>query len=86
MVARHRSDEHDATVTLEPVAFDRHASLALRLLLERLRKQKKGPLAGLCTSIENAVAIRCFEKAGFRKLRQYDDPTYSRCWVLVVDL
>lgn len=172
-MARHRSDENDATVSLEPVAFDRHAALladwfrrphvarwwgdaedridqmrktprdehavisvggcpvgyirwqavdraaldaaglseipdgaididillgepswlgrgvgstALRLLLERLRNQKKGPLAGLCTSIENAVAIQCFEKAGFRKLRQYDDPTYRRCWVFVADL
>lgn len=61
-------------------------SATLRLLLERLRGQGKAPLAGLCVSIDNAAAIRASEKAGFHKLRQYDDPIYGRCWVLVADL
>ena len=57
-------------------------SAALRALYDRLSRETDAPLAGVCTSIKNAAAIRAFEKAGFRKLRQYDDPCYGRCWVL----
>jgi hypothetical protein len=32
------------------------------------------------------VAIRAFEKAGFTRLRQYDDPIYGRCWVMTAQL
>jgi RimJ/RimL family protein N-acetyltransferase len=56
---------------------------ALEILLARLANEG-APLAGLCPSVENAVAIRAFAKAGFRKLRQIDDPSVGRCWVLVV--
>lgn len=61
-------------------------SAALRLLPKWLRRQGKALLAGMCVSINNAGAIRASEKAGFHKLRQCDDPTYGRCWVLVADL
>ena len=43
-------------------------------------------LASLCVSIDDVAAIRASEKVGFQKLRQYGDPTYGRCWVLVADL
>jgi hypothetical protein len=33
-----------------------------------------------------SVAIRAFEEASFRKLRQLDDPISGRSWVLIVDL
>jgi aminoglycoside 6'-N-acetyltransferase len=62
-------------------------STVLRILLEqRLRREADAPLAGLCTSVENVAAIRAFEKAGFRKLREFEDPIYGRCWLLVADL
>lgn len=59
---------------------------ALNRLLERLAAQTNAPLAGLCTSVENTRALRAYEKAGFRRLRTYDDPDYGPCWVLVVEL
>jgi aminoglycoside 6'-N-acetyltransferase len=59
---------------------------ALRSLLERLAQGGAPPLAGLCPSVDNAAAIRAFGKAGFRKLREVDDPVVGRCWVLVADL
>ncbi len=59
------------------------AAIALNDLIQRLVRETTSPLAGLCTSIENHRAIRAFEKAGFQKRIQYDDPTYGRCWVLV---
>ena len=59
---------------------------ALRLLLGRLAAEADVPLAGMVTSVENHAAIRAYEKAGFHRLRQFDDPAYGRCWVLVADL
>jgi aminoglycoside 6'-N-acetyltransferase len=59
---------------------------ALRLLLHRLARERAAPLACLCTSTDNVAALRAFEKAGFRRLRQFDDTTGERCWVLVAEL
>ena len=56
---------------------------ALRILLTRLAGEGV-PLAGLCPSVENVVAIRAFEKAGFRRLREFDDPSTGRCCVLTI--
>ncbi len=58
---------------------------ALTLLLERLAA-RGAPLAGLCTSVDNAVAIRAFEKAGFTRLCRYQDPEFGPCWVLSAEL
>jgi aminoglycoside 6'-N-acetyltransferase len=58
---------------------------ALRLLLARLGDDGV-PLAGLCPSVENFVAIRAFEKAGFGKLREFNDPSVGQCWVLTIEL
>lgn len=55
---------------------------ALEILIARLTATTDAPLAGLCTAIDNTVAIRAYEKAGFKKLRQFDDPEYGRCWVM----
>ncbi len=57
---------------------------ALTLLLDRLFADPTVPLVGLVTSVRNHSAIRAFEKAGFRRFREYDDPTYGRVLVLVV--
>jgi aminoglycoside 6'-N-acetyltransferase len=59
---------------------------ALRMLLERLKADTAAPLAGLCTSVQNLRAIDAFEKAGFRKFREYDDPRHGRCWLLVAEV
>jgi len=44
---------------------------ALALLLDWLRADPTVPLAGLTPSVENLIAQRAYEKAGFRKLREY---------------
>lgn len=59
---------------------------ALRLLLGRLKSETTAPLAGLCTSIENAHAIAAFQKAGFRKHAQFDDPHHGRMWLLLAEV
>jgi aminoglycoside 6'-N-acetyltransferase len=59
---------------------------ALRLLLKQLSAEDRFSMLGLCTSIENEVAVRAFEKAGFVRRKQYEDPTFGPCWVMVAKL
>jgi O-methyltransferase involved in polyketide biosynthesis len=40
----------------------------------------------LATSVDNTVAIRCYEKAGFERRRMFDDPECGRCWLLARDV
>jgi aminoglycoside 6'-N-acetyltransferase len=51
---------------------------ALALLVDRLRADPTVPLAGLTPSVENLFAQRAYEKAGFRKLREYEAPGFGR--------
>ncbi len=37
------------------------------------------------TSVNNTVALRSFERAGFRRMRTFDDPDYGPCWLLVYE-
>lgn len=46
---------------------------ALILLLSRLRSEGVG-VAGIATSVLNTVAIRAFEKAGFKAYRDFEEP------------
>jgi aminoglycoside 6'-N-acetyltransferase len=59
---------------------------ALGLLLARLREEPQLSLAGLGTSVSNRVAIRAYEKAGFRLFREFDDGEYGRCIYMVARL
>lgn len=59
---------------------------ALRLLLTRLREDSGVSIAGMCTPIGNAAAIRAYEKAGFAHKRQYDDPEWGSCWIMTAPL
>lgn len=59
-----------------------YGPMALELLVERLNQSTQAPLVGLCTSITNSRAIRAFEKAGFTKQCQFDDPTFGPCFVM----
>lgn len=58
-------------------------SRALHLVLQRLETEKFSTLVMMTTSVENGIAIRACEKAGFRRRRTFDDPEYGRCWLLV---
>ena len=58
---------------------------ALVLLLAKLRGEGVG-FAGLGTSTSNRVAIRAFEKAGFRLFRDFEDPESGPCKYMVAQL
>ena len=67
----------------EPSELHRGAGpAALELLVRQLVDTTTAPLAGLCTSVDNAAAIRAFEKAGFDPLTSYDDPVFGPCHVM----
>jgi aminoglycoside 6'-N-acetyltransferase len=58
---------------------------ALTLLLAELRGRGVG-FAGLGTSLSNRIAIRAYEKAGFRLFRDFEDPESGPCRYMVVRL
>ncbi len=58
---------------------------ALVMLLAKLRFEGVR-FAGLGTSTSNRVAIRAFEKAGFRVFRDFEDPEFGPCKYLVTQL
>jgi aminoglycoside 6'-N-acetyltransferase len=51
---------------------------ALELLIEKLRADETVPLAGLSPCVENLIAQRAYEKAGFRRAGEYDMPNLGR--------
>ena len=70
----------------EPELLGRGVGLrALILLLAKLRGEGVG-FAGLGTSTSNRVAIRAFEKAGFRLFREFEDPESGPCKYMVAKL
>ncbi len=58
---------------------------ALTVLLTRLNGEGVG-FAGLGTSTLNRIAIKAFEKAGFRPFRDFEDPEHGPCRYLVAQL
>jgi ribosomal protein S18 acetylase RimI-like enzyme len=61
-------------------------SRALELLLARLRCDSSVAFAGLGTSVSNSNAIRCYEKAGFRLHREFQDPEWGPCKYLIAEV
>jgi aminoglycoside 6'-N-acetyltransferase len=61
-------------------------SRALELLLARLRCDPSVAFAGLGTSASNTNAIRCYEKAGFRLYREFQDPEWGPCKYLIAEV
>lgn len=59
---------------------------ALEHLLARLRADPRVTVAGLGTAVENARAIRAFEKAGFRTIREFEDPEIGPCVYMVAEV
>lgn len=58
---------------------------ALAALLPKLRAEGVA-FAGLGTATANRVAIRAFEKAGFRRVRDFAEPEFGPCTYLIVSL
>jgi len=61
-------------------------SRALALLLARLRREPSIAFAGLGASASNTNAIRCYEKAGFRLHREFQDPEWGPCKYLIAEV
>lgn len=59
---------------------------ALQLLVERLRREPAVAFAGLGTSVSNTDALRCFANAGFRRLREFQDPEWGPCRYLIAEV
>jgi aminoglycoside 6'-N-acetyltransferase len=59
---------------------------ALGLLLARMGRDPSVSLVGLATSVDNVSAVRAYEKAGFSRMRQFDDPEFGPCWFMIADL
>ena len=55
---------------------------ALCAVVERLTADQAVPAITLATSVENAAAIRAFEKAGFRRMRTFEYAKYGVMWLL----
>lgn len=60
----------------------------VRLLSDHLLHEMKASSVALTTDLKNAVAIRCYEKAGFRKIKEVLDTDTrhgqrTRSWLMV---
>jgi len=55
---------------------------ALGEVVERLTADQAVPAITLATSVENAAAIKAFEKAGFRRRRTFEYAEYGVMWLL----
>ena len=60
-------------------------SRALRQVVAMLAGDTGIPLIMLATSVGNSVAIRAYEKAGFRRLRRFDDPPNGEHWLMALE-
>jgi RimJ/RimL family protein N-acetyltransferase len=78
----------DADILLGDGASAGHGvgSTALRLLIDRLRRDGDVPMVGLTTNVNNTRAHRAFGKAGFRIDRQYDPRGFGLCHLMLLDL
>lgn len=67
----------------EPAAIGRGVGpRALGLVLDRLRGDPLATWAGVGTAVANQRAIRAFEKAGFRPVREFEDREFGLCCYL----
>lgn len=56
---------------------------ALELVSQQLKQTNKVLLIGLCTSVDNVIAHRAFEKASFTRWKQFEDEYFGLCWVYI---
>jgi len=61
------------------------APRALEILTCRLLGEGNAPGLMICPSTRNTRAIRAFEKAGFRRVRTFEDAEYGTSWLMTMD-
>jgi len=59
---------------------------SLDLLVARLRADPLVRFAGVGTAVSNERAVRAFKKAGFRTVREFQDPELGRCSYMVAEV
>lgn len=55
---------------------------ALTRVVARIVESSRPPMIIMGTAIANGSALTAFAKAGFRPMRQFEDPEYGRFWLL----
>jgi RimJ/RimL family protein N-acetyltransferase len=55
---------------------------ALTQAVAKILETSRPPMIIMGTAIANVSALRAFAKAGFRPMRQFEDPEYGRFWLL----
>lgn len=60
-------------------------SRAIGQLVDKLLGDTRIRMIILATSVENTIAVRAYEKAGFDRRRKFDDPECGECWLLAMD-
>jgi aminoglycoside 6'-N-acetyltransferase len=58
-------------------------STALHLLAERLKGEGRARMLMLCTSTMNLQAVRAFDRAGFERVRTFQDPEHGEMWLMM---
>ncbi len=56
---------------------------AIALVIEMESSNRSIPMIMMATSTENTVAQRAFEKAGFRRIREFDDPECGQMYLYI---
>jgi aminoglycoside 6'-N-acetyltransferase len=57
---------------------------AIKLAIEKILVDKEVQMIMIATSVENISAIQAFEKAGFQRIRKFQDPD-GEMWLFLLD-
>lgn len=58
-------------------------SRAIGLVIDSVSHDQSIPMIIMATSVENVVAQRSFEKAGFHRVRKFEDPGYGPMYLFI---
>lgn len=58
-------------------------SRAIGLVIDSVSHDQSIPMIMMATSVDNVVAQRSFEKAGFHRVRKFNDPDYGPMFLYI---